>query len=963
MPRILIFVALQLLITPTALVADDLSWSLDSIDESKMQVYGRATTAPGVAKTSIVLDGKSLLKLRESSSLTATPAGFTLMTWVNPYRLSSQQQMIAAKNRYSLGERQWSVMIDKDNRFRLYVWQGKWVTAEAETTPRPGHWHLVGVVVRPASAELWINGKRAGQVQLTKPIPNTQAPITLGGVDDNGRIWQNFRGAIDDSQLLARPLTANQMLTAYRPVTATHEIPASTPRGNTIQVTAHPSWSQQVAEHARQDQRHIIFDGKSPNKLACDTTLREMPDGSWVMIMLGGGDTEPLPENRIFITRSHDQGKTWATLQPIDFGVKEKNAQTALVPSELMVYEGRCTLFVATHDGTFSNWKEWLTHSDDSCRTWGPLQPVPGRLQDRTFIRNHVVTRDGRILLPFQHYLRVAETRPIANGRRFSPPTDPRNGVLMSSDGGKTWKEYGNIRITSDDAYHGWAENNIVELADGRIAMIIRGDRLGGVLYYAESLDGGRTWPDFARRTAIPNPGSKATLHSLGGDHVALLHNPNPRHRSPLALWVSFDGMRSWPYQRVLVSQSDDGPAGRLNYPDGFVSKDRTRLHFAYDDNRHRGVYFSARLPQTSKTTALWKSTAHLPDTASAEVLDDVEFHVIKKWEPDVDGYKWLHGVALAWHQDKLYASFGHNQGAENTVSEEGRYCFSEDEGKTWSKIQTIDVGKESGNLAVSHGVFLAHSGKLWSFLGAFYDTRQRVHTRAYLRDDATGQWQPRGVVVNDGFWPMNAPVKMNDGNWIMPGFIVGHGNPAAVAISQGDNLTKWKRVVIPQGTTLGSMWGESSIIVDGPRITNIARYGKKAQALTATSDDFGQTWSSSEESNLPMTTSKPCAGRLSNGQRYLVCTTTSDSGGRRSPLTIAVSRPGEDLFSKIFVIRHAKSATVPGESHTKARLSYPYAIEHANKLYIGYSNSGPRGGNHNSAELAVIPLDKLRIR
>ncbi|MCA8998312.1 MAG: exo-alpha-sialidase, partial [Planctomycetaceae bacterium] len=292
------------------------------------------------------------------------------------------------------------------------------------------------------------------------------------------------------------------------------------------------------------------------------------------------------------------EGATWTDMQPIDFGVKAKDPHAALVPSELMVHGDRCTLFVATHDGTFGNWKEWTTHSHDSCRTWSPLQPAPGRLHDRTFIRNHIVTQDGRILLPFQHYQRVAETRSISSGRRFSAPTDPRNGVLISEDGGQTWTEQGDIRISSNDNYHGWAENNIVELSDGRIAMIIRGDRLGGVLYYAESPDGGRTWPKFARKTAIPNPGSKATLYSLGGDNVALLHNPNPSHRSPLALWVSFDGMTSWPYQRVLVPKSVDGPQGRLNYPDGFVSEDKKFLHFAYDDNRHRGVIYSARLPE-----------------------------------------------------------------------------------------------------------------------------------------------------------------------------------------------------------------------------------------------------------------------------------------------------------------------------------------------------------------------------
>ncbi len=118
-----------------------------------------------------------------------------------------------------------------------------------------------------------------------------------------------------------------------------------------------------------------------------------------------------------------------------------------------------------------------------------------------------------------------------------------------------------NIRLTDNDDFHGWAENNIVELSDGTIAMLIRAD-------------------------------------SLGGDTVALLHNPNPNHRSPLALWISFDGLKTWPYRRVLVPESSDGPQGRLNYPDGFVSNDGKFLTFAYDDNRHHCVFYRAKLPQ-----------------------------------------------------------------------------------------------------------------------------------------------------------------------------------------------------------------------------------------------------------------------------------------------------------------------------------------------------------------------------
>ena len=114
------------------------------------------------------------------------------------------------------------------------------------------------------------------------------------------------------------------------------------------------------------------------------------------------------------------------------------------------------------------------------------------------------------------------------------------------------------------------------------------------------------------------------------------------------------------------------------------------------------------------------------------------------------------------------------------------------------------------------------------------------------------------------------------------------------MAISRGDDFTRWDLVVIPVAPNLGRIWGESTVIVEDKRITNIARYGAKALALAATSDDYGRTWTPSTPSNLPMATSKPYAGTLSTGQRFLVCTTTGDSGGRRSPLTIAVSRPGE---------------------------------------------------------------------
>ena len=569
-------------------------WPFESTASPAFAVRGSATEVEGVSQNCLRFDGNSLVVVNDSDALTERDDGFTFSIWVNPYAIGQDQQIIAAKNRYSLDQRQWGVMVDRDGLFRLYLWQGRWLTAGAASPPKPGHWYQLGVVVRPSEAELWVNGRRAGTVPLSKPIPKTAAPLTFGGVDDNGHIFQTLLGAIDEARLFDRPLPAEEMAKLYTPVELTHEVP-------------------------------------------------ERP------------------------------------------------------------------------------------------------QPV-----------------------------------------------------------------------------------------------------------------------------------------------------------------------------------------------------------------------------------VLWKEGSRLPTATEISELSDVEFHVIKKWNKSNDGYTFLHGVGLAWHKGKLYASIGHNKGAENTVTEEAQYRVSEDGGKNWGPLQVIDAGEED-NLAISHGVFLSCQGTLWAFHGAYYNKMERIHTRAYTLDEETSQWHEHGPVVENGFWAMNQPAKMADGNWIMPGGSFGpyssNGTfPAAVAITHGDDLLKWDFVKIPVGAGVSRMWGESSVIVDGKRVLNIARYGGKAIALAAISDDYGRTWTPSQISNLPMATSKPAAGVLSTGQHYLVCTTARDNGGRRTPLTIAVSQPGERHFSKVFVIRRALHPDHPGESAEHLSLAYPCAVEYEGKLYVGYSNNGGRRGNLNSAELAVIPVDTLSI-
>jgi hypothetical protein len=185
-----------------------------------------------------------------------------------------------------------------------------------------------------------------------------------------------------------------------------------------------------------------LFEPAPPHQLVCDTTLRELPDGSWVFVMLGGGPTEPHPDNRVFLSRSHDQGATWSPLKQLDFGFGDR-AQTV---SHLMVLGDRCTLYVQSHNGGFGEWQCWRVGSEDLGHTWGAPELLPDFLAERTFIRPQITTRSGRVLLPWQHYRREdATATDLKDGRFFHVVRDSRNGVLVSDDGGRSWDIHGAV--------------------------------------------------------------------------------------------------------------------------------------------------------------------------------------------------------------------------------------------------------------------------------------------------------------------------------------------------------------------------------------------------------------------------------------------------------------------------------------------------------------------------------------
>ena len=325
------------------------------------------------------------------------------------------------------------------------------------------------------------------------------------------------------------------------------------------------------------------------DSLSCEAILRKAPNGDLIIVSQCGGVSEPSPENRVFIFRSSDGGKTWDTgtdLYPV--------RDCAVYNTEVLVLNSTIYLFITTHNGDFLNWKTFLLKSEDNGFNFEKAGEMPF-YNAFTFFRNAILTKEGNLLIFYQHYPVSPERNAelLAEGKKVwhSRIPEVEIGVLLSRDGMKNFSRH-KIDSFEIPGTWCWAEGTLLELPNGQITALVRRDQAGW-LYRADSADGGLTWSK-AYRSDIPNPGNKVKLLSLRGDRVALIHTPNSKilfeDRHPLEIWISPDNMQTWPYKKRL----SDFP-GIYSYPDGIVDDDGETILFSFDYNKHEIMFVRHR--------------------------------------------------------------------------------------------------------------------------------------------------------------------------------------------------------------------------------------------------------------------------------------------------------------------------------------------------------------------------------
>lgn len=283
------------------------------------------------------------------------------------------------------------------------------------------------------------------------------------------------------------------------------------------------------------------------------------------VLVLKGYNSGTDQSKYISVKRSQDGGKTWTEESKVgdmievdgdmsDDGRYPNNNWTGL--GNVMVDEvnGDIMVFMTTLKTA-----QKLFRSKDHGKTWkvenatirpgkdGWMPATNGACDPGVTIKNG--PKKGRLLMParvFVEYLNKGKNR-----KRFN---DLYAMALYSDDRGKSWNS------SEPFPLKGTGESGLVELKDGTIYHNSRTHMRPGNRRIAYSHDAGETWVDEHEDDELfdgpPDVyGCKAGLLRLPyeGRDILLFSSPGNRStRTDITVWVSFDGGKTWPVNRLI---------------------------------------------------------------------------------------------------------------------------------------------------------------------------------------------------------------------------------------------------------------------------------------------------------------------------------------------------------------------------------------------------------------------------
>lgn len=322
------------------------------------------------------------------------------------------------------------------------------------------------------------------------------------------------------------------------------------------------------------------------------------------------------------------------------------------------------------------------------------------------------------------------------------------------------------------------------------------------------------------------------------------------------------------------------------------------------------------------------------------------------------DAYRFLHESSIVRHGDSFFAAWNNSPRAESERGTVVRWIRANDDFSRRGEPLPVAPALDHATDIWESVQLLSADGVLWAFIGRVHHQPRTPEVSGgamtvFRFDEQRQQWAPQGEIA--GFHPLSRPQRTAGGHWVMGGQY--NLVQPRVAVSRGDDLACWDVVEIPDGPQCRINYAETALAVDGDTVTAYVRSTIEC-VFTAKSRDGGRHWSRLQPSNLPMSSSKVCAGRFSTGQRFLAFNPPAPGLGRRDVLAVAVTAPGETHFRKLVLLRRGASPNPRIDGHCKApQWAYPSVEEHNGQVHITYSVT------KEDCCLSILPLEEFRVK
>ncbi|RJP30190.1 MAG: hypothetical protein C4527_10270 [Candidatus Omnitrophota bacterium] len=309
-----------------------------------------------------------------------------------------------------------------------------------------------------------------------------------------------------------------------------------------------------------------VFDSAHPGPYKHPASITELQNGD-LYISYYGGSGEYTTDTAVYGSRLKAGESEWSFPQIIADTPDRSEGN----PVVWQAPDGKVWLFYVNRYGdTWSTSRVKAKISKDGAQTWSDSFMLTFELG--TMVRGQpIVLNNGDYLLPL--YLETGEDTEQTGADTFS-------FFMRYNPKTKTWSKTDFIRSPM-----GNLQAQVVQINDDDLICYIR--RGGnyeptddGYLLRAESHDGGWTWSD-AKPTPFLNPNAAVDFIKLHNGHLLLVYNDNMNDRTPLAVAISTDNDKSYPYRRT-IAEGDNTFA----YPYAIQTRDK-KIHVIYTtDNR-----------------------------------------------------------------------------------------------------------------------------------------------------------------------------------------------------------------------------------------------------------------------------------------------------------------------------------------------------------------------------------------